>query len=157
MPVGTAVCIVDKDGGRVVELDSLGNLPVFIGASGDKVFGGVFVQPGTLNAPVGVIKNRNAEYSSAQTGTVIWTPASGKRIYLYGVAISTNVVGAVRINMGDIIVVPNYYVPAANAGPNMVTSGGVQPIWEAPSGDARLEVTSTCAGAHSVLLWGTEV
>lgn len=35
MAVGTGVVILDKDGGRVVELDANGNFPVFIAASGD--------------------------------------------------------------------------------------------------------------------------
>ena len=155
MGVGISVVITDKDGAKAVELDAQGNLPIYLAASGDKVLGGVFIQPGTLSAPIGTIINRNAEYSSAQTGTVIWTPSTGKRIYLYGAFLSGQTTGTIKLNMGATIIIPSIIIGTAPRSDTI--QGGGMPIWEAPSGDARIEVTSTIAATHSVLCWGTEV
>lgn len=110
-------------------------------------------RPGALPAPVGTVKSYNGNWGSAQSGTALWTPAATKRIYLHGVAFSTAVAGAIRLNMGATDITPPIYL-AING--NTVISGKGE-IWEAPSGDAVITVSSDIAGNHSALIWGVEV
>ena len=134
MPSG--VTIFDKDGGIAVELGSDGSLPVAI-------------QP-----YLGSVKSSGDNVGSAQTGKVVWTPQSGRKIHLWGFMLSSDTAGAIKFNMGATTIIPNHYIPINGT---VVVSGGAREIWVAPSGDAKLEYTSTIAGNHSVFCWGEEV
>ena len=133
---GTGVVILDKDGSRVVELDSRGNMSV--------------VHAPTIDERV-ITSGDNA--GAAQNGTVFWTPESGKKIHLDGLLLSTGTAGAIKINMGATTIFPNTYL-AQNTS---VVITGPKEIWVAVSGDSKLEYTSTIAGNHSVTGWGVEV
>lgn len=90
--------------------------------------------------------------SAAQTDTTLWTPASGKRIILQGVVVSTNAANNVDLEVSDVDVVPPLYL-AANGG-GVIQSGGA-PIWIGAT-DASLTYTTSAATNVSVLAWGYE-
>lgn len=137
MAVGTGVVILDKDGQRVVELDSRSSIPVV-------------VQPEVSET----IVTSGDNVGSAQTGKVVWTPLSGKRIHLFGIMLSTDTAGAIKFNMGASTIIPNTYLPING---NVTIGLGSKELWVAPTGDARLEYTSTIAGNHSVSVMGIEI
>ena len=130
-----SVWITDKDGGIAVELNSAGNLPI------------------TIQSYLGSVVSSGDNAGSAQTGKVVWTPISGKKIHLWGFILSSDTAGAIKFNMGATTIIPNHYIPQNGT----VVVSGTREIWVAPSGDAKLEYTSTIAGNHSVFAWGEEV
>lgn len=98
-------------------------------------------------------KNKNGNYSEAQTDEVVWTPESGKRIVLIGATISTDTAMNVQIESANVDVIPPLYF-GENGG--AVTSGGDCPLWIGGA-DATLTLTSSATGNHSFLLWGYEI
>jgi hypothetical protein len=94
---------------------------------------------------------KTGNYNAAQTDTVIWAPAAGKAIVLLGVLLSTDTAMSMQLESSNVDVIPPCYF-AANGG--AVISGG-GPVWEGAA-DATLDLTSSAAGNHSVLLWGYE-
>ena len=136
MGVGTSVVIADKDGARVVELDTNNNLPVSISP---------YVN--------GTVITSGDNVGSAQTGKVIWTPQSGKKIHLFGYILSTDTAGSIKFNMGATTIIQPHYLPINSS----VVIGSIREVWVAPSGDAKLEYTSTVAGNHSVTCFGEEI
>lgn len=138
MAVGTAVIIVDKDGQRVVELDSRSSLPVVI-------------QPEVTETIVSSGDNATA----AVENRTFWTPQAGKRIHLFGVCYSSSATGNVKVVMGGQTIIPPIYV-STNVIPTVIQGGGKE-IWVAPSGDAALQWVTNIAGNHSIFAWGVEV
>lgn len=97
-----------------------------------------------------VLKTDNQ--AAAQTDKVVWTPASGYRIVLLGVVISTNAANNVELESSDVDVIPPIYL-AANGG--AVVAVGGRPIWIGAV-DATLAYTSSAATNVSVALIGYE-
>ena len=103
--------------------------------------------------PTGVAKPVN--YSSAQTGTAVWTPATGKRVALYGYMFTKDTAGTSRLIVGtsSTLIVPHTYIPAN--GTVGVPAGSV-PIWVGAV-DQVVGYTSVGGGNESVLIWGYEI
>lgn len=102
-------------------------------------------------------KTKTASTTSSSTDTVIWTPASGKKIALQGIAISAGGAGKVEIESDNVDVIP---VITLDSGGFKVISGGETPLW---TGDADATLTYTNTGGFSgssqslsILLWGYE-
>jgi len=111
-------------------------------------------------ATIGAVKSDGVKYTpvtksyswtTAQTGTPIWTPGTQTSIVLLGALISTSAAMKIELESGGADVIPPCHL-AANGG--AVISGG-GPIWKGGSSDA-LTVTSSAAGSHSVMVWGYE-
>ena len=101
-------------------------------------------------------QTKTASVTSNQTDTVIWTPASGKRIALQGVVVSAGGAGRVEIESSDVDVVPP--ITLDSGGFKSFDAGGVV-IWSGAV-DATLAYTNT--GGYegtqplSILVWGYE-
>ena len=102
-------------------------------------------------------QTKTATATSNRTDTAIWTPASGKRIALQGVAISAGAAGVVEIESSDTDVIP---LISLESGGLKVIAGNAAPLWTGGV-DATLAYTNTggFAGSSqplSILLWGYE-
>ena len=102
---------------------------------------------------VALATSKTGNYSTAQTDTAIWTPATGKKIVLVGIVFSTDTAMNIMVENGSTSIIPPMYM-AANGG--AVISGGDAPIWVGDT-DAVLTITSSATGNHSVLLYGYEI
>lgn len=91
-----------------------------------------------------------------KTDSVIWTPASGKKIALQGAMISCGGAGKVEIESADVDVLPP--IVCESSGFKTVT-GGVAPLWMGGT-DATLTYTNSGGSAGTqalaILLWGYE-
>lgn len=90
--------------------------------------------------------------SSAQTDTVIWTPASGKRIVLLGFEVTSVAAQTTKFEVSDVVKIPLQY---SGASIPVVVSGGARPVWVGTA-DQALTYTTTANTATSVMLWGYE-
>ena len=95
--------------------------------------------------------NKNANYSVAQTDTVVWTPATNKSIVLLGCFLSSDAAMNIFIESVTTVIIPKTYVGVT--GGAVISSGN--PIWKGAA-NATLTITSSAAGNHSILLWGYE-
>lgn len=100
---------------------------------------------------VGVQTKTHFSHSGTETDTVVWTPESGRKIVLMGMAFSSDVAERVLVESGTTVVIP--YMQNVASGLTVVDSG--YPIWEGTT-DATLTYTTVVAGDHSILLWGYE-
>lgn len=95
-------------------------------------------------------------YAAAQTDTVHWQPASGKRISLHGVLCSTDGDNDVKLHTdaagANPIVAPIYLIGKGG----FVLPGSVFPYWVGEV-DQPLRITSTYAGNHSLYTMGVEI
>lgn len=98
------------------------------------------------------ILNKNDNQSTAQTATVIWTPASGSRIALMGVSVSSLTAQTTKVLLGTTVVVPIQYTGANG---NVTIGDGVTPIAVGAT-DETLNYTTTASVATSVMGWGYE-
>lgn len=94
---------------------------------------------------------KTGNYAAAQTDTAVWTPASGKRIHLLGVVLSTNDANDIEVESSNVDVVPPMYF-AAHGG--AVISGDGE-LWHGAT-DAALTISSTANVDHSIMMWGYE-
>ena len=99
----------------------------------------------------GIPRRRTGNYSTAQTDTVIWTPATGKTIVLMGAVFSTDTAMSVSLSSDANYIIPPLYF-SLNGGANI---SGISPIWKGAI-DSTLTITSSDNGNHSVMLWGYE-
>ena len=90
--------------------------------------------------------------STNQTAKAIWTPATGKRIALMGLSISSLTAQTTRAYMGTTEIVPIQYTGANG---NVTMNGGAVPI---AVGDVNetFNYTTTASVATSVVAWGYE-
>ncbi len=88
---------------------------------------------------------------TAETDTVVWTPASGQKIVLMGVAFTSDTATTLRIETGTTLVGPMAECTASG----LVTIGSGFPIWQGTD-DATLTYTTGTAGRHSILMYGYE-
>lgn len=84
--VGTAVVIIDKDGGRATELRENGDIPVFISPSGDQ----------NQRTPW----NEAVEINAASGDVTIHTPASGKKFYVETLVIALRNAAGITLKSG---------------------------------------------------------
>jgi len=89
---------------------------------------------------------------SAETDTVVWTPAAGKKIVLMGIVLTSETATAARIETGSTLVGPAFEVTASG----LVVVQSSYPIWIGTD-DATLTYTIESKGRHSILLNGYEI
>ena len=94
---------------------------------------------------------KTANYSAAQTDAIVWTPATGKKIILMGVLLSTDTEMTIEVESSNTDIIPPCYFAATGGA---VVSGG-SPLWKGAA-NATLTITSSEAGNHSIMLWGYE-
>lgn len=110
--------------------------------------------------------NKNAQYTTAQTGVALWTPASGKRIIVLGCQIQCfgTTAGTVELWFGasgdtaftrgtDSCIFDGEFAPSATSKPGVVQNG----IWDSLVADYVLRVTSSAAVSLNFNVWGYEV
>ena len=91
------------------------------------------------------------DYSSAQTVTVVYTPASGKSVRILGYAISTNAANTITVLIGNTTVMKFYF--STNGGANLDASSVPVAVGAA---DEVIKVTSTATTGHSIAFSGYE-
>jgi hypothetical protein len=110
---------------------------------------------GTIVEPTPAVQQYPTNYGSAQTDAVLWTPASGKKIVLFGVFFSTDTAGNFFLEVGGAStkVIPAVYVPANGT---IVINSGSFPLWVGAA-DQTLTYTSSMSGNNSIKVWGEEI
>lgn len=124
----------------------------------------------TFRAPHNIgydIVNKVAQYTAAQTGVALWTPASGNRIVVTSIQIQAFAVttGTVQVWYGasgdtsytrgtDFAVFDGEFAPSTTNKPGVMVAGG---YWEAPAADRILRITSVGDVSFTVNVWGYEV
>jgi hypothetical protein len=109
--------------------------------------------------------SRSVQYTAAQTGTAVWTPASGRRIAItsyqiqsYGTTAGTAILwfggGAdtTYTRNTDFAIFDGEFAPSATNKPGVVQSG----VWASPTADFVLRITTTNAQSITVTVWGYE-
>ena len=94
----------------------------------------------------------DASTMSAETDTVVWTPASGNKIILMGIKFNSETATTLLIESGSTAVIP---LTECTASGQIVIQSSV-PIWQGAD-DATLTYTVETKGRHSILLWGYEL
>lgn len=103
--------------------------------------------------------------STAQTGTTIWTPASGKRIVITSIQIQSfgTTAGTAQVWFGasadtsytrgtDYAIFDGEFAPSATNKPGLAQSG----VWMSPTVDYYLKYTTTNAQSINITVWGYE-
>jgi len=112
------------------------------------------------------LSTKTAVYSTAQTGAVLWTPTSGKKLYItyYQIQSGGTVVGTVQLWFGasgdtaytrgtDAAIFDGEFAPSATSSPGVVQTG----MWQGAA-DYVLRVTDSAAiNPLTVTVWGYEV
>ncbi len=96
---------------------------------------------------------KTGNYATAQTRTAVWTPASGRRIVLMGVELSSDTAMNIQLEEGGADIVPPQYIGATGG---VVIGFGNYPVWVGGV-DAVITATSSTTGNHSILLVGLEI
>lgn len=110
----------------------------------------VYVEPNLVDH-----ENKNAEYTTTQSGTTLWTPAGGKKIVLYGVWASSADAGAQVWVDGSTF---GRVVPKANltADGGYVIPMGSCPVWVGAA-DETLDISTSVGDPDvNILLIGYE-
>ena len=92
------------------------------------------------------------DHNAIETDTVVWTPESGKKIVLMGVAYWSDTLGNFFVETGSTKVIPNAGICVASG---VTVIDGGYPIWRGAT-DATLTYTTAIESDHSILLWGFE-
>jgi hypothetical protein len=106
-------------------------------------------------------------YTSAQTGTALWTPAGGKKLVItnYKITCTGTVSGHVQLWFGasgdtaytrgtDLPIFDGHFIPSATISPGVAENG----LWIASAADHVLRVTDDAAiNELIVLAWGYEI
>jgi len=90
--------------------------------------------------------------SGVNTDTVLWTPASGKKIVLMGVSYWADAISRFYVKSGSTMVIPTSGNDIASG---IVVISGAYPIWKGAA-DATLTYTTPISNEHTILLWGYE-
>lgn len=112
------------------------------------------------------LTSKTAQYTTAQTGVALWTPASGKKIAIinYLIMATGTVSGDVQLWFGasadttytrgtDLAIFDGNFIPSATISPGATQAG----LWIASTADDRLRVTDSAAiNALTVTVWGYE-
>ncbi len=117
------------------------------------VFAATVNQGGFAFTPVGHTdtNSNDANTETTETDTVVWAPASGRKIVLMGLAFTSAVATTLQIETGTTVIGPLAEVTAS--GLFVVTSS--TPIWQGDE-DATLTYTVGSPGRHSIMFWGYE-
>ena len=112
---------------------------------------------------------KTAQYTTAQTGTALWTPAAGKRVVATSIQIQSGgtTAGTCIVWFGasgdttytrgtDLALFDGEFAPSATSKPGFALAGGVTPIGLGAN-DHVLRVTTTNAQTVTVTVWGYEV
>jgi len=94
----------------------------------------------------------DANTQTTETDTVVWTPASAKKIVLTGVAFTSEVATTLIIETGTTAVGATAEVTASG----LFAIGSGTPIWIGDADDT-LTYTVGSAGRHSILMYGYEI
>lgn len=122
---------------------------------------GMIADPFTLTA-------KTAQYTTAQTGTALWTPASTKRLVItyFQIQVGGSTAGTVQLWFGaaadtaytrgtDLALFDGEFAPSATLKPGVIAAGG---LWIASAADHILRVTDSAAiNPLTVTVWGYEV
>ena len=99
-------------------------------------------------------QTKTATATANVTDSVIWTPASGKRIVLQGaIFCATAAADNVELETGTTDVIPPFAIDSYGC---RTFSAGAAALWMG-STDATLNYTARSAGTVSVTLWGYEI
>jgi len=93
----------------------------------------------------------DAYTATTETDTVVWTPASGKKIYLMGMKFNSDTATTLLVESGSTAVVP--FTECTASGQVVIQSS--VPIWVGDA-DATLTYTTGTKGRHSIMMWGFE-
>ena len=113
------------------------------------------------------LTNKTGQYTTAQTGVALWTPAGGKKLVIVDCQIqATGTVGGnVQVWFGasadttytrttDLAIFDGNFIPSATFSPG-ISRGG---LWIASAADHILRVTDDAAiNALTVNVWGYEI
>jgi len=113
------------------------------------------------------LTGKSAQYTSAQTGTALWTPAGGKKLVIteYQIQTTGTVGGNIQLWFGasgdttytrgtDLAIFDGNFIPSATFSPGIAKSG----LWIASAADHILRVTDDAAiNALTVTVWGYEI
>jgi hypothetical protein len=120
-----------------------------------------------LNSDPYVLTSKTAQYTTTQTGTGLWTPASGKKLVITKLQIQAGgtVAGTVQVWFGgsadttytrgtDIAIFDGEFAPSATLKPGVVDTGP----WVAAAVDDILRITDSAAvNPLTVTVWGYEI
>ena len=87
----------------------------------------------------------------ALTDQAVWTPTSGKKITLLGIAYTPMLASTMFLEQSTTKIIPETAVTASG---NLVIGNGT-PIWRG-SADQVITITTNATCEHSILLWGYE-
>jgi hypothetical protein len=110
---------------------------------------------------------KTAQYTTAQTGVALWTPAAGKRLVIlsYQIQAGGTTAGTVQLWFGasgdttytrgtDLAIFDGEFAPSTTSKPGVVQTG----VWEASIADHILRVTDSAAiNPLTITVWGYEV
>lgn len=113
------------------------------------------------------LTSKTAQYTTAQTGVALWTPAAGKKIVVtsYQIQAGGTVAGTVQLWFGgsadtvytrgtDLAIFDGEFAPSATLKPGVVQTG----LWISPTIDFILRVTDSAAiNPITFTIWGYEV
>lgn len=115
------------------------------------------------------LTSKTAQYSAAQTGTALWTPAAGKKVVItsYQIQSGGTTAGTCIIWYGasadttytrgtDKALFDGEFVPSATYKPGVALAGGSVPLGLGAN-DEVLRVTTTNAQTVTITVWGYEV
>lgn len=114
--------------------------------------------------------SKTAQYTSAQTGTALWTPASGKKIVVTRIQIQSGgtTAGTCIVWFGasgdttytrgtDLALFDGEFAPSATSKPGYGENAGGGIVGMASAADHILRVTTTNAQTVTITVWGYEV
>lgn len=123
----------------------------------------------TFRAPHNIgydIVNKAAQFTTAQTGIAIWTPASGNRIVVTSLQIQAFGTTAATANLfysasgdtsytrgTDFAVFDGEFAPSATNKPGVMVASG---FWMAPTADFILRLTTSADISITINVWGYE-
>jgi hypothetical protein len=124
------------------------------------------VQPGV---PVGTEGTKTAQYTTAQTGVALWTPAAGKKVVVTSVQIQVGgtTAGTVQLWFGgsadttytrgtDRAIFDGEFAPSATLKPGFAQTK--ESGWAAAAADDILRVTTSAAiNPITFTIWGYEI
>ena len=112
------------------------------------------------------LTGKTVQYTTAQTETAIWTPASGKKIVVtnYQIQAYGTTAGAVTLWFGgsadttytrgtDLSIFDGEFAPSSTNKPGVALSG----TWMSATANDILRVTSSTAISITITIWGYEV
>lgn len=113
------------------------------------VFAGTIEQAGFAVTPQ---TKTHSDVTGIETDTVVWTPESGRKIILMGIAYWSDTLGNFFVESDSTKVIPTCGISTASG---VTVIDGGYPIWRGEV-DATLTYTVAVDCDHSILMWGYE-